>query len=122
MATMWRGGRMMTTCLSQLLKGALDSSVSRTSTSVVTQLTRCSAAEIPTLGSLPSGLHFNRGFGALGDSAGSGPPDGQYISLNNLRDNPGATKTVSFRTNFNQKACFKLPTATVTVSIFFSPK
>jgi hypothetical protein len=96
MANMWRGGRMMTPCLSQLLKIALDSGASRTSASMITEIPNCRAFQLPSLRSISSLLQFSRGFAA--DSGAAGPPDGQYISLNNLRDNPGANKTVSLST------------------------
>ncbi|KAL4529265.1 hypothetical protein Ndes2526B_g04094 [Nannochloris sp. 'desiccata'] len=93
MATVWRGGRMMTPCLSHLLRGAMDSGVVKPITPTMTEIAISSTNQLPALRSLSSMLHFNRGFAALGESGGSGPPDGQYISLNNLRDNPGANKT-----------------------------
>jgi hypothetical protein len=95
MATIWRGGRLMTTCLSQVLKAALDTGAIRTRTSMVTEMAGANTSQLPSLRSNSSMLQFNRGFAATGDSGASGPPDGQYISLNNLRDNPGANKTVS---------------------------
>jgi hypothetical protein len=61
----------------------------------MTEITGSSTAQLPSLRSLSSKLNFNRGFAAMGESGMYGPPDGEYISLNNLRDNPGASKTVS---------------------------
>jgi hypothetical protein len=86
---------MMTPCLSQLFRGVLDASVVRTTSSTMTEFASCSSAQLPSLRSLSSMLQFNRGFAANGDSGASGPPDGHYISLNNIRDNPGSNKTVS---------------------------
>jgi len=95
MVTVWRGGRMMTACLSHLLRGALDSKLVGSRTAGMSEILSCSTEKLISLRSLSSKLNFNRGFAAMGESGGYGPPDGQYISLNNLRDNPGANKTVS---------------------------
>ena len=75
---------LMTTRLSQLVKCASESSAVNSALSSLS-IIGCS---FQTLRMLPS---ISRGFA---DSAASGPPDGHYVTLNSISDNPGANKTV----------------------------
>ena len=93
MATMWCSGRGMMTGLSQLLQRALDAGSGVSNVTSIQQIMGSTNNRLPSLRSLSS-VPFSRGFATGGEHSAAGPPDGHYVTLNTISDNPGATKTV----------------------------
>jgi hypothetical protein len=106
MAAAWRSRTMMAG-LAQLLQRTLDVGTAGACSSGLSQLMGASASRLPSLRALPMAMqsHGARGFAASADGR-AGPPDGHYIVLNDIRDNPGSSKTVR-----RLLCCFPLPTA-----------
>ena len=102
MANMWRGrGRAMMTGLSQLIQATAEARGAGIASTSYHEIMSANTSSLISLRALSSLIQqpLSRGFAAAvadGAPPASGPPDGHYIALNNISDNPGATKTVRF--------------------------